>query len=138
MQPKSRFPINVPVFLTGSDKHDSPVVPVQSELSVPVDKQPVQVDTLRAAKSDALLFAVVVDTSKSDAGSAAMIKKQPGSSSKVWLLTAIRATSFYLTFLLRPADSLFKSRRRKACWMPRSSVVGQRYMTQSRKLASRS
>jgi VWFA-related protein len=40
-----------------------------------VDKQSAQVNTLRAAKSDALLFAVVVDTSKSDASGAALIKK---------------------------------------------------------------
>jgi Mg-chelatase subunit ChlD len=48
---------------------------MQSELSVSVDKQTAQVNTLRAAKSDALLFAVVVDASKSDAGGAALIKK---------------------------------------------------------------
>ena len=66
---------SVQVFLTASDKHDSPVVPAQSELSVSVDKQPAQVTTLRSAKSDSLLFAVVVDTSKSDASSAALIKK---------------------------------------------------------------
>jgi|SRR5579871_885945 len=66
---------SVRVFLTASDKRDSPVVLAQSELSVSVDKQPGQVNTLRAAKSDALLFAVVVDTSKSDAGGAALIKK---------------------------------------------------------------
>jgi len=64
----------VQVFLTASDKHDSPVVLAQSELSVSVDKHPGQVNTLRAAKSDALLFAVVVDTSRSDAGGAALIK----------------------------------------------------------------
>jgi VWFA-related protein len=66
---------SIQVFLTASGKHDSPVAPAPSELSVSVDKQPAQVNTLRAAKSDALLFAVVVDTSKSDAGGAALIKK---------------------------------------------------------------
>jgi Ca-activated chloride channel homolog len=66
---------SVQVFLTASGKHDSPVTPAQSELSVSVDKQPAQVNTLRAAKSDVLLFAVVVDTSRSDAGAAAFIKK---------------------------------------------------------------
>jgi VWFA-related protein len=66
---------SVQVFLTASDKHDSPVVPAQSELSVSVDKQPAPVNKLRAAKGEPLLFAVVVDTSKSDASSAALIKK---------------------------------------------------------------
>jgi Ca-activated chloride channel family protein len=66
---------SVQVLLTASDKRDSHVVLAQSELSVSVDKQPGQVNTLRAAKSDALLFAVVVDTSRSDAGGAALIKK---------------------------------------------------------------
>jgi Ca-activated chloride channel family protein len=66
---------SVQIFLTASGKHDSPITPTQSELSVSVDKQAAQVNTLRAAKSDALLFAVVVDASKSDAGGAALIKK---------------------------------------------------------------
>jgi Ca-activated chloride channel homolog len=66
---------SVQVFLTASDKRNSPVMPAQSELRVFVDKQPAQVYSLRAAKSDALVFAVVVDTSKSDAGGAALIKK---------------------------------------------------------------
>jgi VWFA-related protein len=66
---------SVQVFLIASGKHDSAVTPAQSELSVSVDKQPAQVNTLRPAKGDALLFAVVVDTSKSDASGAALIKK---------------------------------------------------------------
>jgi VWFA-related protein len=74
----AQFPTDhksVQVFLTASGKHNSPITPMQSELSVSVDKQLAQVNTLRAAKSDALLFAVVVDASKSDAGGAALIKK---------------------------------------------------------------
>jgi Ca-activated chloride channel homolog len=66
---------SVQVFLTAAGKHDSPVTLAQSELSVSVDKRPAQISALRAAKSDALLFAVVVDTSKSDAGNADLIKK---------------------------------------------------------------
>jgi Ca-activated chloride channel family protein len=66
---------SVQVYVTASGKHDSPVTPAQSELSVSVDKQPAKVNTLRAAKSDALLFAVVVDTSRSDAGGAVSIRK---------------------------------------------------------------
>jgi VWFA-related protein len=63
------------VFLTASGKHDSPATPAQSELSVSVDKQEAQVDALRSAKNAALLFAVVVDTSKSDSSSADLIRK---------------------------------------------------------------
>jgi len=63
------------VFLTASDKHDSPVTPDRSELGVSVDKQPAQVTTLRAAKNDPLLFAVLVDTSRSGVADAALIKK---------------------------------------------------------------
>jgi VWFA-related protein len=66
---------SVQVFLTASGKHDSPATPAQSELSVSVDKQAAQVNTLRSAKNDALLFAVVVDMSKSDSGSADLIRK---------------------------------------------------------------
>lgn len=66
---------SVQVFLTASGKHDSPATPVESELSVSVDKQAARVNTLRSAKNDALLFAVVVDTSKSDSDSADLIRK---------------------------------------------------------------
>jgi VWFA-related protein len=66
---------SVQVFLTASGKHDSPVTLAQSELSVSVDKQPAQVNMLRAARSDALLFAVLVDTSNSNAAGAAMIRR---------------------------------------------------------------
>jgi Ca-activated chloride channel family protein len=66
---------SVQVFLTASGKHDSPAAPAQSELSVSVDKQPAHINMLRPAKNDALLFAVLVDTSRSDAGSADIIRK---------------------------------------------------------------
>ncbi len=66
---------SVQVFLTASDTHDSPATPTQSELSVFVDKRAAKVDAVRAAKNDALLFAVLVDTSKSEASSVALVKK---------------------------------------------------------------
>lgn len=66
---------SVQVFLTASGKHDSPVTPAQSELSVSVDKQPAQVNMLRAAESDPLLFALLVETSNSNAVGADLIKK---------------------------------------------------------------
>ncbi len=66
---------SVQVFLTASDKHGSAAMPVQSEISVSVDKQPAQIRTLRSAKNDPLLFAVLVDTSASRAHSANRIKQ---------------------------------------------------------------
>jgi Mg-chelatase subunit ChlD len=66
---------SVQVFLVASGKHDSPAMMAQSEVSVSVDKQPAQVETLRTAKDDALLFAVVVDTSNSAASGADWAKK---------------------------------------------------------------
>lgn len=62
------------VFLTVSDKHGSPARPDQSELRVSVDKQAAQISVLRSAKTDPLLFAVVVDTSRSNARSADAIR----------------------------------------------------------------
>jgi Ca-activated chloride channel homolog len=65
----------VQVFLTATRKDGSPGMLVQSELSVFVGKQPAQVNTLRSAKNDPLLFALLVDVSKSDAASAGLIRK---------------------------------------------------------------
>ncbi|MGH9529307.1 MAG: VWA domain-containing protein [Terriglobales bacterium] len=70
--PSGKSPIQV--FLTASDKHRSPTSPTQSELSVTVDKQPVQINALRSVKNDPLLFAVLVDRSGSDAKSAGLIR----------------------------------------------------------------
>lgn len=66
---------SVQVFLTASDKHGSAAMPVQSDLSVSVDEQPAQISTLRSAKNDPLLFAVLVDTSWSGAHAAEEIKQ---------------------------------------------------------------
>ena len=61
--------------LTASGKDGSPAMLAQSELSVSVDKQPAQVNALRSAKNDTLLFAVLVDISKSDAANADLVRK---------------------------------------------------------------
>ena len=74
-QPPPNDKPSVQVFLTTSDKHGSPATLGQSELSVFVDKQLAHINKLRSAKNDALLFAVLVDTSKSDADSADLIRK---------------------------------------------------------------
>lgn len=101
-RPQSRPPDkpSVEVFLTASDKHGSPAVPTQSELSVLVDKQPAEIGALRPAKSDALLFAVLVDTSGSTARSADLIKQVTLQIFQNLGARATKATSFYLTTLL--------------------------------------
>lgn len=66
---------SVQVFLTAIGKSSSSTMPTLSELSVSVDKQQAQVTTLRSAKDDALLFALVVDASSSDKSSTALIRK---------------------------------------------------------------
>jgi Mg-chelatase subunit ChlD len=60
----------IQVFLIASSKDGSPATPVQSELSVSVDKQLGQINSLRSVKSDNLLFAVLVDVSGSEAANA--------------------------------------------------------------------
>jgi Mg-chelatase subunit ChlD len=78
MAQESQSPPNKPpvqVFLTATGKDGSPAMPAQSELSVSVDKKPAQVNTLRSAKNDTLLFAVLVDISKSEAANAELIRK---------------------------------------------------------------
>ncbi len=66
---------SVQVLFTASGKGGSPAMPTSSELSVFVDKQPAKVNTLRSSKNDPLLFAVVVDASRSDTSNADLIKK---------------------------------------------------------------
>ncbi len=66
---------SVQVFLTAALKSGSAVALDTSGLSVSVDKQPARVSTLRPAKSDPLLFAVLVDASRSDASTADSVKK---------------------------------------------------------------
>jgi VWFA-related protein len=65
----------VQIYLTASDKHGSPITLSQSDLSVFIDKKPAQVTAMRSAKEDKLLFALLVDTSKSDATKAKEIKE---------------------------------------------------------------
>ncbi len=63
------------VFLSAVGKGDSPAVLHEPELSVHIDKAVAQVKALRSAKDEPLLFAVLVDTSKSDAAAADLVKE---------------------------------------------------------------
>jgi uncharacterized protein YggE len=54
------------VLLTASSEDGSSATPDQADLSVSVDKQPAQINALRSAKNDPLLFAVLIDTSASE------------------------------------------------------------------------
>lgn len=65
----------VQAFITAAGKHGSPVMLTSSDLSISVDKQPARVDEVRSAKNDALVFAVLVDTSTSAATNADAIRK---------------------------------------------------------------
>lgn len=63
------------VFLTTFDDDKSPGALQQSELSVLVDKVPAPLTDVHSAKDDPLLFAVVVDISRSDAATANSIRE---------------------------------------------------------------
>jgi VWFA-related protein len=73
-QPLTSDKPKVAVFITASAKDGSPVTLTSSDLSVSVDKRPAHIDELRSAKDDPLLFAVVVDTSKSEGPNSDVIR----------------------------------------------------------------
>jgi Mg-chelatase subunit ChlD len=64
----------VQVYLTARGKHDAAPMLSQSELSASIDKQPAQVTSLRPVKEDKILFALLLDTSKSEAPDAKSIR----------------------------------------------------------------
>jgi hypothetical protein len=70
-------PVSTPVqvYLTASNKDNSPAILDQSELRVFVDIHPAQVISLRSASEDKLLFAILVDTSTSTKKEADSIKE---------------------------------------------------------------
>jgi hypothetical protein len=63
------------MFFTASAKDHSPEMPSLSELDASIDKQPVQITSLRSATDDKLLFALVLDVSTSQAPRAGPIKE---------------------------------------------------------------
>jgi VWFA-related protein len=63
------------VFVTASHKNGSPLTLSSSDLTLFVDKRPVRVVDIRSAKGDPLLFALLVDVSKSDGEEAKMIRE---------------------------------------------------------------
>ena len=65
----------VEVYLTATGKNSSSGALDQSALTVTLDKQPIQLTSIRSAKHDKLLFAVVVDASTSNARNSGWIKK---------------------------------------------------------------
>ncbi len=54
------------VYITVSDKNNLPALFSESSLAVSIDKYPTQVLSLRQADSEKLVFAVLVDTSRSN------------------------------------------------------------------------
>lgn len=63
------------VFLTAFARGDSAAVLQEAELSVLIDGAPAQLKTVRPAKNDPLLFAILVDHSGSDAHTGESIKE---------------------------------------------------------------
>jgi Ca-activated chloride channel family protein len=70
-------PVNsaIQVYLTATGKADSAPVLTQSELTASIDKQPAQVTSLRSAKDEKLLFALVIDRSTSRNSQAKSIRE---------------------------------------------------------------
>jgi Mg-chelatase subunit ChlD len=64
----------IEIFLTASGNNVPAQVPPPSELTVYVDKQPVQAVSLHSAKNEPLLFALLVDVSTSQAKEAGSVK----------------------------------------------------------------
>jgi Mg-chelatase subunit ChlD len=64
----------VQVFLTATSDNGAPSALTESELRVLVDRKPASLNTLRSAKNDALMFALLVDISGSDANNAEWIR----------------------------------------------------------------
>ncbi len=62
------------IFITASHKNGSPATLVSSDVVGSVDKKPAEITNLHVAKDEPLLFAVLVDVSKSDAQNSAAIK----------------------------------------------------------------
>jgi Mg-chelatase subunit ChlD len=78
---KQMFPQAAPVskpllhfYLTAINKGDSAQAPTLSGLNASIDKQPVEVTSVRSAKGDKLLFAILVDASTSSRKNAGPIK----------------------------------------------------------------
>jgi len=73
MAPSTNQPVQI--YLTLSGPSGSPPVPTLSQLSVAIDKQPARLTSLRSANADKMLFALLVDTSTSEAKQAASIRE---------------------------------------------------------------
>lgn len=65
----------VEIFLTASGKHSAPATLDQPQLTVTLDKLPAQVTSVRSAKNDKLLFALLVDVSTSNRKDSVSIRK---------------------------------------------------------------
>lgn len=73
LQPPANSAIQV--YLTATGKNAATSILTQSELTASIDKQPAQVTSLRSAKDEKLLFALMIDRSKSRASQAKSIKE---------------------------------------------------------------
>jgi VWFA-related protein len=65
----------IQVFITASHKNGLPVSLTTTDIAVSIDKKTAQVTDVRSAKDDPLLFALLVDVSKSDGEEAKTIRE---------------------------------------------------------------
>jgi VWFA-related protein len=73
LQPPANSAIEV--YLTAAGKADSAAILTPTELSATIDKQPAQVTSIRSAKDEKLLFALLIDRSTSRGSQAKSIKE---------------------------------------------------------------
>jgi Mg-chelatase subunit ChlD len=64
----------VQIYLTASNRDGSPAVPMQSDLSVKIDKQPAEISSLRSLKDEPLVFTLLIDASTSEGRDAESIR----------------------------------------------------------------
>jgi hypothetical protein len=72
-QPAANSPVKI--YVTASGKDGSPAALTSSDFLAFIDKQQVQVTSLRPAKQDKLLFALLIDGSTSDVSMETQLRK---------------------------------------------------------------
>ena len=71
--PSSNRPFQI--YITASEKDDSPPIPTLSKLKGAIDKHDAQLTSLRSANADKMRFALLVDASNSETNQAASIRE---------------------------------------------------------------
>jgi hypothetical protein len=74
-QPDQASSLPIQVFITASHKDGLPISLTTTDIAVSIDKKPAQVTNVRSVKDDPLLFALLVELSKSDGEKAKTIRE---------------------------------------------------------------